>query len=589
MPNLHFVGAAAEAPIDPGALCLYTTWTAYEKLTTRGFQPHRLWDAITPELGTALDEWVLERAQRWYYDGEQDVTKFQGMSLGGIHEWMLWFKTFLPVYKIIAAASHWIMQEQPARIWFDEDVEPHWPAALAQVSARWAPAASVQCVASNGVPGGALRPWRPQAIHRKHYLAAQMWNAAARIARLSGTRKGCNVLYFNYHTIEPILKGLLDAPGDRFHVMMADRPPLRLLQSLLVHGVELLLPDPAPLDGAEQQKVRRMQEHWRELSRRDDFRAQFRWNGVDAWPALQNDLNYVIESELPYTAVLARGYLRALERARPDCVLLPFDSAYLQQMVIEAAQQLRIPSIVMLHGLPGTYHRGGSSSRADYLMVWGPAIANKFVQMGKSPEAVFTVGFPGYAIYHPSSRQRSAAKRTILLLTNPLGNGTALAAEDDSEIYLFYILSTLMDLPGIQLLLRPHPSESAGYYVQFLASHHFTGVRVVARESIARLLDQADLVIGPISTVLIEALAAGVPVMCVNFSKVKYPAPFDGNWDVPVISDTTALRAHMAQFLRGELPGPSQTVLEAFCGPRSKDVVAMARDTIERITKRTRD
>jgi len=108
MSNLHFIGPTAETPIDPGALCLYTTWTAREKLVARGIQPHRLWDAITPAIGTALDEFALDAASRWYRDDTQDVTQFEGMSLGGIHEWTLWFQTFLPVYKIIAAAAHWI-------------------------------------------------------------------------------------------------------------------------------------------------------------------------------------------------------------------------------------------------------------------------------------------------------------------------------------------------------------------------------------------------------------------------------------------------------------------------------------------------
>jgi hypothetical protein len=111
-------------------------------------------------------------------------------------------------------------------------------------------------------------------------------------------------------------------------------------------------------------------------------------------------------------------------------------------------------------------------------------------------------------------------------------------------------------------------------------------IQIASRESIPSLLSQADLVIGPISTVLIEAMAAGVPVLCVNFGKMKYPAPFDGNWDTPLITDVPTLRVHIDRFLRGDLTSPSQQVLDAFCGPCDDQAVARTLNAIEVVARR---
>jgi len=587
MSDLYLAGPASEPLTGSDTTYLYTTWATREALLARGVEPERLWDGITADSGAALDRFVLECATRWYRRGERDITEFDGMSLGGIHEWMAWFTTFIPVYKLVAAMQAWLTRCRPEKIWLDTVLDAHFPQALEQIRQAYAPIATLQLINSNSVAGNALRPWRPQTLYRKHYLAAILWNNLARSLQLLSPRHGqaAHVLCFNYHTIEPVLKGMLDAP-DRFRVSLADRPSSHQRAYALRRGANLLLPDRAPLTTLDWQRVHEIQTEWHELVERNDFRQQFRWNEIDVWPALHNDLAQIIDVALPRTAALAKGYRLTLERARPNCILLPFDSAYLHQTVIEAARQLNIPTVVMLHGLPGVYHRGGCSLRSDYLLVWGAAIAERFVSAGRHAEQIHQIGFPSTSPTQTGARRTTAAEKTVLLLTNPFGNGTTLSAEDDAETYLFNILGEIQQLPDLQVLLRPHPSESADYYQHLATAGKFKNIRLTPTEPIAELLSRADLVIGPISTVLIDALVAQVPVLCVNFSKVQYPAPFDGQWEVPLITSVEALHEHLDRFQTAPLPLPPDALIDQFCGACDGQTLPRILTAIEQIAQR---
>ena len=595
MSELYVTGPVVETPADGDIRYLYTTWAAREALAARGLPSARLWDGISIETGMALDAWVLDRAMRWYRAGDADVTDFHGISLGGIHEWMVWFSTFVPVYKFGAALHDWLERERPAQIWLDASLDPHWPAVLEAVLSSWLPGAHAQTFNGAAVTSSALQTWRPQTLRRRHHLAATAWNAiarcmrlfvprAARTARYARTRT--HVLSFNYHTIEPVLGALLDAP-ERFQVSLADRPSARHRWPALRSGVNLLLPDPAPLGAADVRRVRDIQTRWHALAETAEFRRQFEWAGCDLWPALYPDLARIIDDDLPRTAALARGYLDALQRAQPDCVLLPFDSAYLHQTVIEAARQLDIPSVVMLHGLPGIYHRGGCSLRSDYLLVWGDEIAKRFVQAGRPSEQIFQVGFPE-TLAAPTVATQPArhAPLTVLLLTNPFGNGTTLSAEDDAELYLFNILDELRQRPNLRVLLRPHPSESPLYYQRLVTERQYPRVQLAATEPIPDLLRQSDLVIGPISTVLVDALLAHVPVMCINFGKTAYPAPFDGQWSVPLITDLPTLRQQLDRLEQAAFDTSSAAILAGFCGPCDGQAIPRILDTLEQLAAR---
>lgn len=587
MSDLYITGPVTDAAASAAAVgsrYLCTTWAAREALLAREVEPDRLWDGISREVGAALDTFVLDRAMRWYRDGDADVTEFYGMSLGGIHEWMTWFSTFVPVYKFGAALHYWLAREQPTRVWLDAALDAHWPAVLAAALAQWQPAARSIILNGSNSTAGALRPWRPQMLRPRHYLAGAAWNILARLRRTFSSHSArTHILSFNYHTLESVLGALLAEP-QRFRVSLADRPSPRYRWLALKRGAELMLPQPMPLTGDDRRRVRDIQDRWHALADTADFQQQFVWAGCNLWPALYPDLARIIDVDLPRTAALAKGYFNTLRRARPDCILLPFDSAYLHQTVIEAARQLNIPSVVMLHGLPGIYHRGGCSQRSDYLLVWGDEIARRFVQAGRRADRIFQVGMPqAAAAPMTTARRHQAATATVLLLTNPFGNGTVLSAEDDAEIYLFAILDELCRRPNLQVLLRPHPSESAAYYQQSVMARHYDRVQLAATEPIPDLLSRSDLVIGPISTVLVDALLARVPVVCVNFGKITYPAPFDGRWAVPLVTTIHELRAQLDRLEQDAFGDQASSIIDGFCGPRDGQTLRRVLDTLEQL------
>ena len=223
-----------------------------------------------------------------------------------------------------------------------------------------------------------------------------------------------------------------------------------------------------------------------------------------------------------------------MERANVKAMFVPNDISFFENLSVQICNELEIPSFIFLHGFPCRYNKI-DENRTQYLIVWGEKIKESYVKAGIREDKIFVSGHPYYK-YH-SAKRLQFSKENILIITKSV-NGSQysdkirLSDRGNLILYLFSIENVLKRQGITSVRFRPHPSENAIWYLQYLNSDFFKLDNLPLNLSIK----QTSLVIGPTSSVLFESLFFGVNYIVyepnnnnldlINFDIVP---PFDGS------------------------------------------------------------
>lgn len=264
-----------------------------------------------------------------------------------------------------------------------------------------------------------------------------------------------------------------------------------------------------------------------------------------------SDFREILSEQFRERLSLLKGTLKEFfVRHNVSALIVPNDLSYFENSSIRIFRELCRPSFVFLHGLPSRYN-AIDDNRADYLIVWGEQIKQHYVTAGVDPAKIIVSGHPKY-----KGKNRIPSLRfgldDVLLITKSIpwahiiNSHPIISDRGNAVLYLLYIETVLRGLGVQSVRLRPHPSENRRWYLRFLDPDFFKLDPYPFSESMHR----ASLVIGPTSTVFLEALWAGVNYVVFepslqNVDMINYELvpPFDGSDKrVPVASTMEELR-----------------------------------------------
>ncbi|HCF03063.1 hypothetical protein [Flavobacterium sp.] len=281
------------------------------------------------------------------------------------------------------------------------------------------------------------------------------------------------------------------------------------------------------------------------------FDSKIIWSSLELNNKLKNStFKELISYEL---FILIKDYKKHLKQyviTNNVCALfLPQDSGFFEKLAIDVFKELKRPTFIFIHGLPGIYN-GIENDRTDYLVVWGDAIKQNLVNAGHNPNKIIINGHPKYKI--DTQKILKFQFDDIVIITKSL-NGSQFSDKvvlGDRSNLIYYLLSIQKILKNFNVKsvrLRPHPSENIQWYFKFVDKNFFKLDTLDLNTS----LSKASLVIGGTSTTFLEALIMGVnyvvyePIdengLLVDGQQVV--SPFDGNhYKVPVAKNEIELQ-----------------------------------------------
>jgi hypothetical protein len=303
--------------------------------------------------------------------------------------------------------------------------------------------------------------------------------------------------------------------------------------------------------------------------------------GRDLTTAVLPRLGRLVRGSLPWLHVERQAIRRAFDQTQPRAILLASDQHRTGVLVTAEARTLGIPTAVMQHGL--TQHDVGYVPvAADRIFTWSQQSSAWFLERHTPPDRLTVVGNPAFdtltsgAASRISEVARDGAARIILALTP--------STKDINTAVVTTALAAIDQLPGAVLTVKLHPGDGNWQYIRDLV--HSSGmqgrIEVAHREPISPMIARSTVTWLHRSSVALESLAAGVPVVVIEAG-----APSTADLELRGLSLPTAPTATALARLTRELLEPEARVayfsarpIADFTGPAHGTAAGRAHDAL---------
>jgi hypothetical protein len=243
-------------------------------------------------------------------------------------------------------------------------------------------------------------------------------------------------------------------------------------------------------------------------------------------------LQPLIRRSAPWLAAEYEGVAQALERLAPHTVVVASDQHRIGRLASAFARASAIRTIVVQHGLP-QMRVGLVPVVADVVASWSDASREWFIGQGTDPNRLAVTGNPRWA--HPPTATRQGTP-TVLVALSPA------PTDANRRVLSMAIQAAAAVRGGSQLVVKLHPGHRDWDWVDDIV--HGSPTRVAYREPIEPLVARASVTLVLRSTVAMDALAAGCPVVLVRVPGARGAADLElRDAGLPVVDTPEALAA----------------------------------------------
>lgn len=279
--------------------------------------------------------------------------------------------------------------------------------------------------------------------------------------------------------------------------------------------------------------ARAAREAWSRLRRSAAVREAFSHRGVAFADLAEPDLAATMLLQLPWAVRCYEEMSAVLAAVRPDVVCLYAESSGWGRAALAACRAAGIPAVAVQHGIlyPKYYsyrHDADETDcpRPDRTAVFGEAARRFLVERGRyAPESLVVTGSPKFDDLLRATRRWDRDERRARLHVASSERLVVVASrfrgirETHQAIGSAFpgLLRAASALPGVHLLVKPHPAEPAEAYEQAIRAASLERARVVAPGAdLMELLHAADALVTVESLSAVEALVLGRPVLVLN-------------------------------------------------------------------------
>lgn len=553
-----FLAEAAPRFESPPVLLALDLQVAFQ-LKARGLAYVTPEQLLEPHDYDGIDLDAMALGERWPYalspGGEDDVTQYQGISLAGLVQWEMTY-ALAEAMRCVVHMQRVIERVHPAVMMFLESPLPPRHGLLRQVGEDF------HRIAAHNLPGHTATVVRvvmpgplpvPRARgSRMAWMKARMGHAVnALMHRLDrdsvfiAKRRRTFLISGLKHIGDDVVRIL--ARDHRARVIIAEEswsPKVwwRLVTACAGRWRMPLALVSLPRTTRDQMETALAQIRVRVERGRIGMRA-LPFRGVDLTAFLAERLQHLTTASFRELLMRIEQWRVYLSTHRVDVVVVNEDVSPYPKTLIRVAQQLKIPTVVVAHGV--FMQPTDRVLNADYLAVWGEAHSRFMVAGGVDPRRIRMTGatrMDRLATLQPRRRQMrrrvcehlglNPEHPIILLTTQGVRPATHFPGRHLSPQENYAICRTVVEaarrVPNAQLIVKFHVAEPNARHIEQWLGEEFGSerVRFVQHEDPYRLLCATDCVVTGWSTTGLEAMALRLPVVVVRVRPQPYWMPY---------------------------------------------------------------
>jgi hypothetical protein len=302
----------------------------------------------------------------------------------------------------------------------------------------------------------------------------------------------------------------------------------------------------------------------------------FSFRGRDISSEILAALRPLVRRSVPWLAVERRALERMLEAVGPAYVVVASDQHRIGRLVATLRRTEDWRLIVLQHGLPQDTI-GFVPVVADTVAAWSKSSCEWFVARGTAPARLAETGNP--RLDQIVRTDRAAIRASVSTRLGLAGRPRLLVALSGQSVVMTEATVALAVeglglLPDATIIIKLHPGGGDWSRVHRIVAglgERKARVRVLDKERLDPLLWWADLVLVHRSSVAVEALAAGTPVVVADLDGKSIADLELHELDLPRVAHGAALAAMARQLINNDERARYLTQrrdrLEAITGP----------------------
>lgn len=356
---------------------------------------------------------------------------------------------------------------------------------------------------------------------------APIGNIARNLSKAIFNKKDNNVLIYSDLNKIPLLMDCLDG---RRALFLRERLPLRLISYLLRRRINLCLFSDQHVSPADMNNLSIISESF--INRLNDSKNLFSVNNIDFAPYIKKWLASIWKEELKDILQKIKQAHIIFKSFQIKSLLVDEDRTELKNTMVQLSKYYGCVSYVNCHGDP--FHRiAYVPLSADYILVWGQAQKDLFIEWGVKKERIIITGCSKYYKYfnipYDKARQNiisdlrlSLPWPIILIATCPFKPGREIWRSHIAWERLKMIFTVLSGFDNIQVVIKLHPGDDTQAQVSELAAKfRFRRIRIIRDYDSLLLARGTDILITYLSTFSLDGLAYQKPVLLTDSWSIK--------------------------------------------------------------------
>ena len=209
---------------------------------------------------------------------------------------------------------------------------------------------------------------------------------------------------------------------------------------------------------------------------------------------LSHDMSYANKAAESVQAYIRKNNIKA--------VVMGNDKRFIERLIVISAQQMGIPAVIIQHGIYSDEYSFGkllTANTADYFWSWSEYTRECYLKrFNKNPDRVKVIGYPFKMLEHTGSG------KSVLFIGNQYKVNKG---EKEEHLKIADTVLKICKEQNIDFIYRPHPGETIDGSYGDLSEHISCHVDLIDD------LSESKLVVGDISTALVEAGLCGLNVV----------------------------------------------------------------------------